>query len=223
IAVRRAGVAGPDLDLGDPALALCGRVLVPEQPARRTRLERLRRQRDAVDSPPRAADEPPDFRAGHVDGAQDRHAPVGHELVEARPGWSELDGRRVLLDDRAAALAATVDAGRLERRRRAVLMVLRPAYAAGHPAGGVGAVDQLVAVVVDHVGAVASLGPGRNAGQGGGGRRARRGGRRGRRRGGEAPAVTLVAYTGAVAAGGRARCAFGAWGGLGLGDGKGCQ
>src|SRR5207253_8061871 len=73
----------------------------------------------------------------------------------------------------------------------------------------IGAVDEPVAVVVDHVGA--ALGPGRDAALEGGGSRG--GDRRGRRgdggRGGDAQDVTLVADAVAVAAGGRAGVAVG--------------
>src|SRR5207249_12166523 len=172
-------------------------------------LERAGRQNGAVDAPPRVAQQPPDLRACHVHGFRDRHAPVRRELVEIRPGRSELDGRGVLLDDRAAALAATVDTGRLLLRRRAGVVVLHPTFAPGRPAGGIGAVDEPVAVVVDHVGA--TLGPGRDAAlEGGGGRAGDRRGRRGDgRRGGDAQDVTLVADAVAVAAGGRAGVAVG--------------
>src|SRR5947208_15605457 len=97
------------------------------------------------------------------------------------------------LDHREATLAATVYTGRLLLRRRAWVVVRRPTFGPGRPAGGIGAVDELVAVVVDHVGA--TLGPGRDAAlEGRGGRAGDLRGRRGDgRRGGDAQDVTLVA------------------------------
>src|SRR5947208_14928031 len=107
------------------------------------------------------------------------------------------------LDHREATLAATVYTGRLLLRRRAGVVVLRPTFAPGRPAGGIGAVEEPVAVVVDHVGA--TLGPGRDAAREGGGGRA--GDPRGRggdgRRSVDAKDVTPFADAIAVPAGDR--------------------
>src|SRR5215813_11855123 len=105
------------------------------------------------------------------------------EPIQSRSARVEPDAGRVLLDGRALADATAVHAGGLIRRRLTAVAARRSAEAGRGLARRVGAVDQVIAVVVDAVVAVPGLGPRAHA-DGHGGRRGRGGAGRRRRRGG---------------------------------------
>src|SRR6184192_2838498 len=223
VAIRFAEARDLDQDLVDAAVDLRVGVLVREPVTRRVRREGAGRQRRAVDHPVRIRQQPGDLRAHDIRRDGQRRAPVRLELIEARARRTELDGRRVLAQGPALAGASGVGAGPRTGRAfrtaagRAVFTVVRPARAYGGLAGRIGAVNEPVAVVVDHVTAI--LGSGRDAAlDGGGGRAGDRRGRRGDgRRGGDTQDVTLVADAVAVAAGGRAGVVVGVRAGRAVG------